>query len=66
MPAAGSPAFDASLGEPVETSGAIARVIAFAGQKGGTGKSRLVGSVNGGGPRLKLRSSGGDVTVRTR
>ena len=35
-------------------------------EKGGTGKSRLVGSVNGGGPRLKLRSSGGDVTVRTR
>lgn len=35
-------------------------------EKGGTGKSRLVGAVNGGGPRLKLRSSGGDVTVRTR
>lgn len=35
-------------------------------EKGGTGKSKLVGAVNGGGPRLKLRSSGGDVTVRTR
>jgi hypothetical protein len=35
-------------------------------EKGGTGKSRLVGSVNGGGPRLKLRSSGGDVSVHTR
>ena len=35
-------------------------------EKGGTGKSRLVGSVNGGGPRLKLRSSGGDVAVHTR
>ncbi len=35
-------------------------------EKGGSGKSRLVGAVNGGGPRLKLRSSGGDVTVRTR
>ena len=35
-------------------------------EKGGTGKSRLVGSVNGGGPRLKLRSSGGDATIRTR
>jgi len=35
-------------------------------EKGGTGKSRLVGAVNGGGPRLKLRSSGGDVSIRTR
>ncbi len=33
--------------------------------KGGVGKSRLSGSVNGGGPRLKLRSSGGDITVQT-
>jgi len=33
--------------------------------KGGVGKSRLAGSVNGGGPRLKLRSSGGDITIRT-
>jgi len=35
-------------------------------EKGGTGKSRLVGAVNGGGPLLKLRSSGGDVTVHSR
>jgi len=34
-------------------------------EKGGVGKSRLVGSVNGGGPRLKLRSSGGDISIRT-
>ena len=34
-------------------------------EKGGTGKSKLVGAVNGGGHLLKLRSSGGDVTVRT-
>lgn len=33
--------------------------------KGGIGKSRLAGSVNGGGPRLKLRSSGGDITIAT-
>ena len=33
-------------------------------EKGGSGKSRLSGAVNGGGPRLKLRSSGGDVTIR--
>ena len=33
--------------------------------KGGMGRSRLVGSVNGGGPRLKLRSSGGDIVIRS-
>lgn len=33
-------------------------------ERGGVGKSRLVGAVNGGGPRLKLRSSGGDIVVR--
>ncbi len=33
-------------------------------EKGGMGKSKLVGDVNGGGPRLKLRSSGGDIKVR--
>lgn len=33
-------------------------------EKGGSGKSRLSGAVNGGGPRLKLRSSGGDVIIR--
>lgn len=32
--------------------------------RGGLGKRRLVGLVNGGGPRLKLRTSGGDITVR--
>ena len=29
------------------------------------GKYDVFGSVNGGGPRLKLRSSGGDISVRT-
>lgn len=33
--------------------------------KGGVGRSRLIGSVNGGGPRLKLRSSGGDIVIRS-
>jgi DUF4097 and DUF4098 domain-containing protein YvlB len=33
--------------------------------KGGVGRSRLTGSVNGGGPRLKLRSSGGDISIKT-
>jgi hypothetical protein len=32
---------------------------------GGVGKSRLAGAVNGGGPRLKLHSSGGDIVIRT-
>jgi hypothetical protein len=31
--------------------------------KGGVGKSRLSGAVNGGGPLLKLRSSGGDIVL---
>lgn len=35
-------------------------------EKGGSGKSRLTGAVNGGGPRLKLRSSGGDIKVTSR
>lgn len=33
-------------------------------EKGGNGKNHLVGAVNGGGPTLRLRSSGGDVRVR--
>lgn len=32
--------------------------------RGGIGKRRLVGSVNGGGPRLKLRTSGGSIDIR--
>lgn len=32
--------------------------------RGGTGKHRLVGAVNGGGPMLKLRSSGGNIEIR--
>ncbi|MBI4625226.1 MAG: hypothetical protein HY736_18650 [Verrucomicrobia bacterium] len=35
-------------------------------EKGGRDRSRLAGSVNGGGPVLKLRSSGGGISVRTR
>jgi DUF4097 and DUF4098 domain-containing protein YvlB len=34
--------------------------------RGGRGKSELSGKVNGGGPELKLRSSGGDIEVETR
>jgi DUF4097 and DUF4098 domain-containing protein YvlB len=35
-------------------------------EKGGAGRSRLAGKVNGGGPVLMLRSSGGDIVVQTR
>lgn len=35
-------------------------------EKGGAGKSRLAGAVNGGGPLLKLRSSGGNIAVAAR
>ncbi len=35
-------------------------------EQGGSGKSRLVGAVNGGGPVLKLRSSGGDIVLARR
>ncbi len=33
---------------------------------GGIGKSKLSGKVNGGGPLLKLHSSGGDIVIETR
>jgi len=35
-------------------------------EKGGSGRSRLAGKVNGGGPLLRLRSSGGDIVIKTR
>ena len=35
-------------------------------ERGGMGKSTLSGSVNGGGPVLKLRTSGGDIVVAAR
>ncbi len=35
-------------------------------ERGGVGKNRLVGAVNGGGPLLKLRTSGGDIQIVTR
>jgi len=34
--------------------------------RGGLGKSTLSGSVNGGGPLLKLRTSGGDIVIASR
>lgn len=35
-------------------------------KKSSRGRTQLAGAVNGGGARLKLRSSGGDVVVKTR
>ncbi|OYU98524.1 MAG: hypothetical protein CFE26_27435 [Verrucomicrobiales bacterium VVV1] len=50
---------DASTsGGDVEAAGFTIKI-----EKGGVGKSRLNGAVNGGGPLLKLRSSGGDIIL---
>ncbi len=57
-------AFDlnaATSGGDVEAAGLTITI-----EKGGSGKSSLAGKVNGGGPLLKLRSSGGDVIIETR
>lgn len=55
-------ALDASTsGGDVDASGLTITI-----EKGGSGRSRLAGKVNGGGPLLKLRSSGGDIVVQTR
>jgi hypothetical protein len=48
-----------SSGGDVKASG-----LTIAIEKGGSGKGRLAGRVNGGGPTLKLHSSGGDIVVR--
>ena len=53
---------DASTsGGDVEAEGLTIKI-----QRGGIGKSRLSGEVNGGGPRLKLHTSGGDIDILTR
>jgi DUF4097 and DUF4098 domain-containing protein YvlB len=46
--------------------GVEAKGVAIAIDKGGAGRSRLNGKVNGGGPELKLRSSGGNIEIRIR
>lgn len=52
---------DASTsGGSVKTHGVAVDV-----KKGGQGKSKLVGNINGGGERLKLRTSGGDIRVQS-
>lgn len=47
------------------TSGGEVEAAGLTLEKGGSGKSRLAGRVNGGGPNLKLRASGGDIVIRT-
>jgi hypothetical protein len=57
-------AFDldaATSGGEVEAAGLTITI-----EKGGSGRSKLAGKVNGGGSLLKLRTSGGDVVVETR
>lgn len=54
--------FDASTsGGEVETTGLALDIT-----RGGNGKHKLVGTAHGGGPLLKLRSSGGDIEVKSR
>lgn len=43
-----------------------ARGLTITIEKGGVGKSRLAGAVNGGGPELRLRTSGGDIGIHVR
>lgn len=53
---------DASTsGGDVEAAGLTVTI-----ERGGIGKSRLVGAVNGGGPLLRLRTSGGDIEIDPR
>ena len=51
----------ATSGGDVHAPGLTIRI-----ENGGLGKSRLVGDVNGGGPLLKLRTSGGGIDVKMR
>ena len=51
----------ATSGGDVHAAGLTIRI-----ENGGLGKSRLVGDVNGGGPLLKLRTSGGGIDVKMR
>ena len=57
-PAAGFQLDASTSGGGVEATGLTITIAS-----GGLKKSRLSGAVNGGGPRLKLRSSGGDIVV---
>ncbi|HEX2099993.1 MAG TPA: DUF4097 family beta strand repeat-containing protein [Candidatus Synoicihabitans sp.] len=59
---------DAAFRLEAKTSGGSVRAdgLTITLDSGGSGRSKLAGTVNGGGPLVKLRTSGGDVTVATR
>jgi hypothetical protein len=59
---------DAAFNLDASTSGGDVKAegLTITIEKGGVGRSRLAGKVNGGGPLLKMRSSGGDIIVETR
>jgi DUF4097 and DUF4098 domain-containing protein YvlB len=59
---------DAAFDLDASTSGGDVRAdgVTIAIEKGGLGKSRLSGKVNGGGPTLRMRSSGGDISIEAR
>jgi hypothetical protein len=59
---------DAAFDLDASTSGGDVHAdgITIAIEKGGLGKRRLAGKVNGGGPTLRMRSSGGNISVETR
>jgi DUF4097 and DUF4098 domain-containing protein YvlB len=59
---------DAAFNLDASTSGGDVRAegLTITIEKGGSGRSRLVGKVNGGGSLLRLRSSGGDVVIETK
>jgi hypothetical protein len=59
---------DAAFNLDASTSGGDVKAegLTITIEKGGVGRSRLAGKVNGGGPLLKMRSSGGDIIVETK
>ncbi|HEY0946250.1 MAG TPA: DUF4097 family beta strand repeat-containing protein [Opitutaceae bacterium] len=59
---------DSAVSLDAKTSGGAVKAagVTITIKEGGVGKNHLVGDVNGGGPALKLRTSGGDVTVAVR
>jgi len=59
---------DAAFNLDASTSGGDVKAdgLTITIEKGGVGRSKLAGKVNGGGPLLKMRSSGGDIVVETR
>ena len=57
---------DASVDLDAKTSGGRVEIEHEILVRGTSGRSHIVGQINGGGARLHLRTSGGDVRVRAR